>query len=347
MGIIKKLAICGVIGLLSLSMVACGNEDTNTTDETVQTAAEGTLSAEDIKEDTPIAKVGDNEIVAATLSRQLEYQKMYIAMSYGEEFLTTENGKTYMNEMKNYIMDSLINTEIAKIKAEELKLIPKDEDVQTMYDEQKANFETEEEFQAALEESNMTEEELKEEVKTALITQNISEYMIKDVAVTDEEVEEYYKDNIAQYTTKPGATISHIILATEEEAKQVKAEYDGGASFADLAAKHNTDSTAATGGSLGYIEYDTQSYDQDFMAAAKELGEGEVSEPTKTQFGWHIIKAENIQKEDVVAEFETVKENASSALLSQKQNEVINTQLESWKEEIGFETYDDVIAAVE
>ena len=357
MSLVKKITVCGLVCLLSASMVACNGKATDTVAEntTTEGTATETATTEDSKEaaadttgeDVPIAKVGDQEILKSDLEVQLNYQKMYLMMSYGEDFLTTDNGKEYIKELKNYLVENLVNMKIAAIKADEVGQVPSDDELQKAFEQQKANYGTEEEFKAALEESQMTEEDLKEEIKTSLIAQNMNIYLGKDANVTDDEAKQYYLDNVDTYTDKAGATISHILVATEEEAKKVKAEYDAGTSFADLAAKYGTDGTKSTGGSLGFIPYSSQNYDADFMAAAKKLGEGEVSDPVKTQFGWHLIKVEGIQKEDVVKAFEDVKEEASAALLKEKQNKLITDQLNKWRDELGVETYEDVIATVE
>ncbi|WP_054743116.1 peptidyl-prolyl cis-trans isomerase [Cellulosilyticum ruminicola] len=354
MSLIKKIAVFGLICIVGTNMIGCGKQAaetaaTNSTAEQTKDQTKDETKSDDNaqKEDVAIAKIGDTEILRSELDVQLNYQKAYLLMSYGEDFLTTDNGKEYMKQLKEYLVGNIINMKIAELKAEELGQLPKEEDINKAFEQQKANYGSEEEFKKELEASQMTEEDLKKEIKTALTAQNMNTYLGKDAKVTDDEVKQYYKDHVADYSNQAGATISHILVKTEEEAKKVKTEYDGGTSFADLAGKYGTDGTKDNGGSLGFIPYNTQNYDQDFMAAAKKLGEGKVSEPVKTQFGWHLIKAEGIQKEDVVKPFEDVKEEASAACLKEKQNKLITDQLEKWKEELKVETYDDVIATIE
>ena len=355
MSLIKKIAVFGLVCMLGTSMIGCGKQaaETVATGDT-KAIAEQTKEDDQAKEttketgkDVPIAKIGDTEILKSELELQLGYQKAYLMMSYGEDFLTTDNGKEYVKQLKGYLVNNIINMKIAEIKAEELGQLPKDEEINSAFEEQKTTYGSEEEFKKALEESQMTEDDLKKEIKTALTAQNMNTYLGKDAKVTDEEAKKYYKDHVSDYTDQAGANISHILVATEEEAKKVKAEYDAGTSFEDLAAKYGTDGTKTTGGSLGFIAYSTQNYDKDFMEAAKKLGEGEVSDPVKTQFGWHLIKVEGIQKEDVVKAFEDVKEEANAACLKEKQNKLITDQLEKWKKELKVETYDDVIATIE
>lgn len=360
MSLIKKIAVYGVICILGASIIGCGKQATETaaTDGAANVVADQTkdndkskttesTQAADVGEDVAIAKVGDVEILKSELALQLNYQKVYLMMSYGEDFLTTDNGKEYVKQLKEYLVNNMVNMKVAEIKATELGQLPKDEDVNAAFEQQKTSYGTEEEFKKALEESQMTEEDLKNEIKTALTAQNMNTYLGKDAKVTDDDAKQYYKDHVKDYTDQAGATISHILVATEEEAKKVKDEYDNGTSFADLASKYGTDGTKDNGGSLGFIPYNTQNYDKDFMEAAKKLGEGEVSDPVKTQFGWHLIKVEGIQKEDVVKPFEDVKEEASAACLKEKQNKLITDQLEKWKQELKVETYSDVIATIE
>ena len=56
-------------------------------------------------------------------------------------------------------------------------------------------------------------------MKTQVISEIVSEYMVKDVTVSDEEVEEYYNTNIDEYTTSPSATAEHILFVSENEDK--------------------------------------------------------------------------------------------------------------------------------
>lgn len=340
----KKFAACGLIFALSLSVAGCGNEgkvDNAPTSSPVATSSP-TASTEAV-EDVPIAKVGDVEIMRSELDLQLGYQTMMLTLQYGEDFATSEQGVAYLTELKTYIVDNLINSQVALQKAKELGLECSEEEVETEFNKEKANYETEEAFNEALAGSNMTQESLKEEIRDSLTLQKVIAFMGEEATVTDEEVEKYYNDNIASYTTGPGAEMAHILVATEEEAKTVKAEYTAGTSFEDLAAKYGTDGTKDVGGSLGFIPYDSTSYDADFLAGAKALKEGEVSEPVKTQFGWHLIKVTGVTTETVVQPLEEVKEEVKEKVLAEKKNTLVNDKLTVWKAEANIEKFEDAI----
>lgn len=84
----------------------------------------------------------------------------------------------------------------------------------------------------------------------------------------------------------------HILVATEEEAKEVVTKLDGGADFAELAKESSTGPSGAQGGDLGYFVQGQMV--PEFDEAASVLEPGEYSKtPVKTQFGWHVIKVED------------------------------------------------------
>ena len=80
---------------------------------------------------------------------------------------------------------------------------------------------------------------------------------------------------------------SHILVATEEQAKDLKAQLDGGADFAALATANSTDGSAAGGGDLGW--FGPGMMVKPFEDAVIALQPGQISAPVQTQFGWHLI----------------------------------------------------------
>ena len=80
---------------------------------------------------------------------------------------------------------------------------------------------------------------------------------------------------------------SHILVATEEQAKDLKVQLDGGADFAELAKANSTDGSAAGGGDLGW--FGPGMMVKPFEDAVIALQPGQISAPVQTQFGWHLI----------------------------------------------------------
>ena len=150
------------------------------------------------------------------------------------------------------------------------------------------------------------------------------EDLVKDIVISEDEMRKYYEDNKEQkYSKKPGAVMYHILVATEEEALKVKERLQSGEDYGEIAKELNKDSTSQTGGSLGYVEYGSTSYDQDFLNAAKELKEGEISDPVKTKFGYHIIKVTGVNQDVVYDDFESVKSKIEEKLLTEKKQTTV------------------------
>jgi len=109
-------------------------------------------------------------------------------------------------------------------------------------------------------------------------------------ALTDEAMKKVYEDASKQITGEQEVHARHILVETEDEAKAVKAELDKGADFAELAKKKSKDPGASDGGDLGFFTKDQMV--PEFSAVAFSLEPGKISDPVKSQFGWHIIKVE-------------------------------------------------------
>jgi peptidyl-prolyl cis-trans isomerase C len=109
-------------------------------------------------------------------------------------------------------------------------------------------------------------------------------------ALTDEAMKKVYDDAAKQITSEQEVHARHILVETEDEAKAIKAELDKGADFAELAKKKSKDPGASDGGDLGFFTKDQMV--PEFSAVAFALEPGKISDPVKSQFGWHIIKVE-------------------------------------------------------
>ena len=96
----------------------------------------------------------------------------------------------------------------------------------------------------------------------------------------------------------------HILVETEDDAKAIAAELKKGADFAELAKKKSKDPGASDGGDLGFFTKDQMV--PEFSAVAFTLEPGKISDPVKSQFGWHIIKVEEKRNRQAPA-FEQVK----------------------------------------
>ncbi len=123
-------------------------------------------------------------------------------------------------------------------------------------------------------------------------------------ATTDAAMKQVYEDASKQITGEQEVHARHILVETEDEAKAVKAELDKGADFAELAKKKSKDPGASDGGDLGF--FTKEQMVPEFSAVAFALEPGKISDPVKSQFGWHIIKVEE-KRNRKPPEFDQVK----------------------------------------
>lgn len=140
-------------------------------------------------------------------------------------------------------------------------------------------------------------------------------------AVTDEAMHKVYDEAVKQMATEEEVHARHILVATEDEAKAVVDELKKGADFAELAKKKSTEPGAAeSGGDLGFFTKDQMV--PEFADAAFKLEKGKVSDPVKTQFGWHVIKSEDKRKKPVPT-FEQVKDQLQTFVVRKAQSDLV------------------------
>lgn len=106
--------------------------------------------------------------------------------------------------------------------------------------------------------------------------------------VTDEAVRAWYKKNIAEAPAEQEAHARHILLESEEQAKKVAAEIEGGKSFEDAAKEYSRDPGSPDDGDLGFFRKEEMV--PEFAEVVFAMKPGEVSGPVQTQFGWHVIQ---------------------------------------------------------
>ena len=173
---------------------------------------------------------------------------------------------------------------------------------------------------------------LDKEVVSTFYTENITSFMTEEeidvefLSIDTEEiaqsiefspldVEQYYKENIERFRSNEERKSSHILIsfddeviedAAQEQSKDILVRIKGGESFEELAQEFSDDSGSATnGGDLGWAEPGLFVSEFDQVLYALEIGE--ISDPVKTQFGYHIIRLDDV-KEGRKKEFAEIEE---------------------------------------
>jgi len=149
-------------------------------------------------------------------------------------------------------------------------------------------------------------------------------------ALTDEAMKKVYDDAAKQISGEQEVHARHILVQTEDEAKAIKAELDKGADFAKLAKEKSKDPGASDGGDLGF--FTKEQMVPEFSKVAFELAPGKISDPVKTQFGWHIIKVEEKRNRQPPT-FEQVKPQIEQYVTRKAQSEYVAKLRETAKVE--------------
>lgn len=161
-----------------------------------------------------------------------------------------------------------------------------------------------------------------------------SEFVRNEVAntVTDEAIRARYDKEVAAAPMSNEVRASHILVKTEEEAKEIIAKLEGGADFAELAKEHSSDGSAQNGGDLGF--FGPGRMVPDFEKAAFELDVGAHSrEPVQSQFGFHVIKVTDKRPQQPPA-FEQVQGQIRSLMMREKYLEQVAALREAAEIEI-------------
>ncbi|MGG0358334.1 peptidylprolyl isomerase [Bacillus anthracis] len=187
-----------------------------------------------------------------------------------EEFYEQmKNSQTGKQTLNNMVMEKVL---IKNYKVD-------DKEVDKKFDEMKKQLG--DQFDTLLKQQGLKEETVKNGVRASLAQEKAIEKTI-----TDKELKDYYK---------PEIKASHILVKDEATAKKVKEELGQGKSFEELAKQYSEDTgSKEKGGDLGF--FGPGKMVKEFEDAAYKLKKDEVSEPVKSQFGYHIIKVTDIKE---------------------------------------------------
>lgn len=194
---------------------------------------------------------------------------------------------------------------------------------------------TEDEFVSELGKEGLSLEDVKEAYKKKImIAELLDEKISSNIVVTEKEIKEYYDRNTGEYSAKEGEIrASHILITVDDKTsdKDAKSMIDElyerakkGEDFAELAREYSKCPSASDGGDLGFFSKGQMV--PEFEEAAFSLEIGEVSEPVKTQFGYHIIK----RGKDALS-FEEAKNSINTSLFTAKQESALETYVNQLK----------------
>lgn len=170
--------------------------------------------------------------------------------------------------------------------------------------------------------SKMEEEdeykELLEITKVNLLKNYAFNKLVGKETASNEEIEAFYNDNKDNYQRSEMVCASHILIDSEDKAKEIVEEINNGLSFEEAAMMYSTCPSKDQGGNLG--EFGRGQMVPEFENAAFEMEEGTISAPIKSQFGYHIIKLNEKTPEALIKLDEVLEELTNHVIRTKQQN---------------------------
>lgn len=260
-----------------------------------------------------ITSTAKNEAVATVDGSKITKEELYdeLVASYGTDTLNT-----------------MITNKMIELEAKKQNVTVSDEDIQKELDVLIEQYGDEETLKGQLEASGSSMDDLKDDIVQYLQTRKLIEPSIK---ITDEEIKTYFEENKDSLGQAEQVEASHILVEDKATAEEVLKKLEDGGDFAELAKEYSTDEgSAANGGSLGY--FGKGQMVAEFEDAAFKLEVGKISEPVKTEHGYHIIKVTD-KKEAKEATLKDSKEQIKETLLTEKLQTEYATWLQKKEEE--------------
>jgi len=213
--------------------------------------------------------------------------------------------------LKLGILDQLIDSEILLERADKMNLVASDAEVDEKFTESKSPY-TEEEFQKKLEETGLTVDDLRNDIRRQLSIQKLlNREVVSKISISEQDVTDYYDSNRAQFNVvEPRYHIAEIVItshpdptvynrkndkATNEaeagrKAAMLAQKLDAGADFAQTAMDYSEDPSASTGGDLGFEpESAFNKSDPVLKRAVLSLKAGQETQPIHTKDGGYVI----------------------------------------------------------
>ncbi|NIM99968.1 MAG: hypothetical protein GTO24_18405, partial [candidate division Zixibacteria bacterium] len=260
--------------------------------------------------DRIVAVVGNQIILQSELDIQFDL--------YTDQMGITPRTDKERSELKKQLLERMINDRLLLIAAQQdttIEVTAKEVDqaVDGQLAKVKSEF-SEEEFEAQLQAEGLTESELRkkyrEQMKNQMMIDRLVSFRLSKVSVSTREVKDFYQTYKDSIPDQPEAVkLSHILLeitpsqstldSLKSRAGRILKQAKNGKDFAQLAASYSDDPTAKEGGNLGFFRHGDMI--PRFEEVAFALEPGEISDIVETEFGYHIIKVEEKEGDQVRA----------------------------------------------
>jgi parvulin-like peptidyl-prolyl isomerase len=297
---LRKLLPLLLLALVATLAAACGSDESS---KSVPAGA--------------VALVGDKPIEKGQLDRLLAATKANYE-SQKQDF--PEVGTPEYENLKSTLLKGLVQQAQWEQAGAAMGVTVSTKEVDTRLDALKQQYfkGDEQKFKDELEKQGLTVQEVRDQLKARILSDKIYNAVTKKVSVSDAEIKAYYDNHKAQYQQPESRDVRHILVKKKALADEIYAKLKDGGDFAALARKYTQDTASkADGGKFTAYKGKTVAPFDKFVFAAKK---GDLSQPIKTQFGWHVIEVLSDVKPAAAQPLAQAKETISSTLLQQQQN---------------------------
>ncbi|MDB4866586.1 MAG: peptidylprolyl isomerase, partial [Cohnella sp.] len=223
-------------------------------------------------------------------------------------------------------LDGMLTLKLIDLEAKKVNAVVNPADIDAELAIFKKSYPSDAQFNAAMQQNNMTLDSLKQQIGIQLKLRKIFEPQIKP---TDDQLKKYFDANKASFGTAEVVRASHILLATKAEADAVLAELKKGTDFATLAKEKSTDpGSKANGGDLDY--FGRGAMNPQFETAAFNLKVGEMSGVVQSPNGFHIIKLTD-KKPAFTPTYDQVKQQVKNRYVDEQLQTLITGWLDKEK----------------
>ncbi len=272
-----------------------------------------------------VAVVGDRSISKQEFQKLLD-QACTTTKSQGQK--CPQAGTKEYTALRKQAMQYLVQRVEFEQKADDLGLNITDADVEAQLQKIKAQYfgkggtcdaNCEKKYRDQIAKQRLTDEQVHEDVRANVVQNKIYEKVTAGVAVSDKEIEDYYKKNKQQYVQPASRDVRHILVKKKSLADQLHQRLLNGADFAALAKKYSEDPSSKTQG--GKLTVSKGRQVPEFDKAAFSLKTHEISKPIKTQYGWHIIQPLSGIKNERTTPLKQVRTAIRQQLVQQKKQD--------------------------
>lgn len=235
------------------------------------------------------AVINGERITVATIEDSLD---RFVDSNEFENASAGQDPEAFKREYQQTVLSRLIRREVLSAEAAEAGIEVTAAEVTERLDQVIEDVGGKEQFDAELSNRNLTQEEVEGFVRDSLLEEVLREEVTQTVEPTDDEIGTYYQDNIDRFSEIHTA---HILVETNGRAVEIwqrlraapADKVDG--LFADLAREFSIDTASAKrGGDLGFVP--GSQFVPEYTQGVAQLQEGEISNPIRTEFGFHVVR---------------------------------------------------------